>query len=603
MSETTISTRDQATMRRYDRLAAAATVTANAVLVALVVGAGVWVGLDGNTRFTLFDDAAISMSYARTIAAGEGAVWYPGAQLVEGITNPGWTALMTVVHLVGMSGTAASLAIVVVSLICIWSAASIGARLVGTVGLVPQFGSGHWTAIAAVVVNFPLVYWSVRGMEVGVVTLATLTATALTWSIVVGHSPSARRMALLGAVVVAAVVVRQDAAVVVAALVVWSLWRGGRSGRQVAAVLASAGLVTLSAVTLVRLEIYGELLPNTYHLKVDGIDLATRVERGLLVDVITAGPYVIAPLALVVVSWPWLRDIERQLIGCILTVAAALIAYSTYVGADAWEQFLIPNRYLTPATVLLALAGCSACVAAWRREGDDGTSETEGFRARWATVAAIIGATPAVAVLASLLADRAFVGAGGLAGTVDSMLVVPGVACIVAGFYVASRVRQGGSYSSVAVVVLFLVVTCARLPNLARDDGTRFAVLGDHLEAVTSTDAVIAAGGVGGLQYWSRRPVVDVLGKSDSTIARLDPVGERFIPGHDKFDSSYSVGRLRPDVVAQGLAAEEVLRFGYLPVRSKLGPMPEGIALNEEPVWFVRPDSTNVRWDLLEVID
>jgi hypothetical protein len=37
-------------------------------------------------RFTLFDDAMISMSYARTFARGGGLVWYQGAPRVEGFT-------------------------------------------------------------------------------------------------------------------------------------------------------------------------------------------------------------------------------------------------------------------------------------------------------------------------------------------------------------------------------------------------------------------------------------------------------------------------------------------------------------------------------------
>src|SRR3954471_24705387 len=42
-------------------------------------------------RFTLFDDAMISMRYGQTLADGHGFVWYPGAPKVEGYTNPLWT--------------------------------------------------------------------------------------------------------------------------------------------------------------------------------------------------------------------------------------------------------------------------------------------------------------------------------------------------------------------------------------------------------------------------------------------------------------------------------------------------------------------------------
>ena len=59
-----------------------------------------WIS-NGQRRFTLFDDAMISMSYGRTMADGFGLVWFPGAPRVEGITNPLWTFLMADVHRVG----------------------------------------------------------------------------------------------------------------------------------------------------------------------------------------------------------------------------------------------------------------------------------------------------------------------------------------------------------------------------------------------------------------------------------------------------------------------------------------------------------------------
>ncbi len=213
-------------------------------------------------------------------------------------------------------------------------------------------------------------------------------------------------------------------------------------------------------------------------------------------------------------------------------------------------------------------------------------------------------------MVCSLAAGELFVGSGGLTPLVDAALVLPAVTVALGAAWVALRLtassggdRAGAPPSSVGVVwilALLLVVTCVRLPNLARDDGTRFARLGDHLAAVTWPDAVIAAGGVGGVQYWSGRRVLDVLGKSDDRIAHSAPVGSSFLPGHDKYDAAYTVGELQPDVVAQGLTAAQVQPHGYVPVRSTLGPLPEGIPFDGEVVWFVRADSTEVRWDLLE---
>lgn len=596
--------------RLSTRRAAAVVLALHVLFVLAIVRAGRWRDLTGALQLTLFDDATISMSYARTAAAGGGPVWYPGAPVVEGITNPGWTAVMAVVHRLGLQGSAGALTIVALGLVAVWATAWSGARLLSASGLPTRRGASWWAAVAAVVLSFPLLYWSVRGMEVGVVVLATVVTLLLTWSLVHRPSRPAGRLLALGLVAALAVAVRQDAMVVVVAASGWALWRGGRPGRRVASVAIGSAAVATMALTATRWSIYGELLPNTYHLKVEGIGLRTRLGRGLLVDAITAGPYLIAPLAFVAAAWDRLRRTERELVVMVGTVVVALVAYSTYVGGDAWEQFLIPNRYLTPATVLLGLVAVGTAIAAWDRAASDGTAASAAFRRRWARAALVVGASPALAVVCSLVAGELFVGSGGLTPPLDASLVLPAASVAVGAAWVALRLSSptgagpaGAPRSSVGVVwvlALLLVVTCVRLPNLARDDGTRFARLGDHLAAVTRPDAVIAAGGVGGVQYWSGRRVLDVLGKSDEQIARSEPVGPAFLPGHDKYDAAYTVGELQPDVVAQGLTAAQVQRFGYVPVRSTLGPLPEGIPLDGEVVWFVRPDSTALRWDLLE---
>jgi hypothetical protein len=79
------------------------------------------------------------------------------------------------------------------------------------------------------------------------------------------------------------------------------------------------------------------------------------------------------------------------------------------------------------------------------------------------------------------------------------------------------------------------------------------------LRAATTGDATIAVAWAGAIPYFSHRPTIDLLGKSDRVIA----TGERqptigFFPGHDKWDYGYSIGQLRPDVVAQLWHADSV---------------------------------------------
>jgi hypothetical protein len=67
----------------------------------------------------------------------------------------------------------------------------------------------------------------------------------------------------------------------------------------------------------------------------------------------------------------------------------------------------------------------------------------------------------------------------------------------------------------------------------------------------TTPEASVAVVWAGMIPYFARRPSVDLLGRSDRTIARMAPRTKRFWPGHTKWDYEHSIGRLRPDLILQ----------------------------------------------------
>lgn len=80
-----------------------------------------------------------------------------------------------------------------------------------------------------------------------------------------------------------------------------------------------------------------------------------------------------------------------------------------------------------------------------------------------------------------------------------------------------------------------------------------------------STRVAVHWGGVP--PYFSHRPAVDVLGKSDRHIAKLRV--ERFRPGHSKWDWDYVLDERRPDVLrapSRGLGEREDFRERYVKV-------------------------------------
>jgi hypothetical protein len=157
--------------------------------------------LIGSTRyFPLLDDAMVSMRYARHLVQGHGLEWNLGDPPLEGFTNPLWTLVMAAVHLLPLPqirytlvvqaiGAAILLAMaVVVFRLCAWlgaNAAPAGPRG-GAKPVAPTLAA---PLVGMILAGFywPLVYWTLEGMEVGLLALvATLAASAL----VTGRRPA-----------------------------------------------------------------------------------------------------------------------------------------------------------------------------------------------------------------------------------------------------------------------------------------------------------------------------------------------------------------------------------------------------------------------------
>jgi hypothetical protein len=78
------------------------------------------------------------------------------------------------------------------------------------------------------------------------------------------------------------------------------------------------------------------------------------------------------------------------------------------------------------------------------------------------------------------------------------------------------------------------------------------------IDRITTPEARILVGRAGTVPYFAHRYTIDFLGKSDRHIAREQAQREdyglgryiEFRPGHMKYDYAYSVGELKPDLVA-----------------------------------------------------
>src|SRR5262245_15166709 len=134
---------------------------------------------EGGLAFALFDDAMISMRFARNLAEGHGLVWNAGER-VEGYTNPLWTLWMTAIHAAGASDERASLVVMISGALILLTTALIAARIAARIFESSEIATA---AFALVAFNYALSFWTLRGMEVGLLALLVTIALGLATTI------------------------------------------------------------------------------------------------------------------------------------------------------------------------------------------------------------------------------------------------------------------------------------------------------------------------------------------------------------------------------------------------------------------------------------
>ena len=484
-----------------------------AVLVALAAAYTVWAGLfifhssyvaiDGHRYFGLFDDAMISMRYAWNFAHGLGLVWNAGER-VEGYSNLLMTLLMSLASLFldrRLAVLAVQIAGIPTVLVTAWLARRVAAEVESGSTYRNLFGM---LACAAVLLYFPLSYWTLMGMETGLLSLLILACAwfGLRW---LRH---ARRADLTWMSLAAgmAFLTRNDSillsAVVFAYVALVSYVRAGNS-RQFIPIARAAGLVALFilAQAAFRLAYYGQLLPNTYVLKLTHYPLNIRLLDGTRFVLEFLGQtwplFALAALAV----WRAWRP-ERLFL---LAITLTTIAYQVYVGGDPWNtwRLLAPG---TPALFILSALGAAALVSHVRHLA----------ASRYAAASIVL-----LTLVVLFVADLPFLPDMAVRGPTSAAI--------------ANR-----THTNAAIAV----------------------------NALTQPAASIGVIWAGTLPYYADRYAVDYLGKSDARIAGLkaDVSGSSgwggliSVPGHNKYDLEYSIVQRRPTY-------SQAFAWGYATVR------------------------------------
>lgn len=569
-------TRSPNEQRTFVAIAAAATVFYVAFIARTAFAA------DGQTYFSLFDDAMISMRYARNLAHGVGLIWNPGEAPVEGYTNFLWTVWMAVLHLLPVSEAKVSLLVMISEALILL----VNLHLVRLIALEVSGGSRPVAriSVALVALYYPLVYWSLRGMEVGPLCLALSAATYC--ALKLRQAWSAGRLLALAACLAPLPLIRPDGilpAMVIAAFAAVTAQEGRRA--FTAGVAAAAVLGPVMLHTLFRVAYYGDALPNTYYLKMEGVPVRDRLLRGAGAFKDVSLVHLWPAFVLSAVNWRRLADPG---LGLLLAVAVCQCGYSVYVGGDAWEWMRYANRYIAvamPALIVLCAAGVARLAALPPRQlrrlmigvGLGGGSI---LLAQGIAVLLGRGRLPSFFGRYPVFGD-----AVGWGGTVvgAAMLVAASVGAVSreawgrgpAGERKASP-RAARRLSALAAAALFLALSGPGLAHWMITGGVHVADdavmtrIGLRIRRLTSEDASIAVVWAGAIPYFAHRRAIDLVGKNDRVIARERGRGA-FYPGHNKWDYRYSIGRKRPDLIVQLHDPTEadiryIASLGYEPV-------------------------------------
>jgi hypothetical protein len=388
---------------------------------------------------------------------------------------------------------------------------------------------------------YPLAFWTLQGMEAG------LLAIGLPLILLLAHRyierPEIRSATLLGGGLAVLPWIRLDAMIFVAAIVLpmlLFLYRDGvlRASLRGLLLIVVIVLLSVSIQLLSQYLIYGEPLPNTVRLKLGGTVLHWRIMDGVGFIL----PFLRESMLLLIAAAISLILCRSRLAVLIVSLFTAMLAYQVYIGGDAWDYWRMPSP-LMPLLLLLVLHGLHVLLRGLR-------------------------SSPAFSLLTS-----------GQSTAISTIILVGVLWNINARF-----MREATLIDKPYQVDMNTV-------------NTRNALA---LHEVLTDRAVIAVAWGGTVPYITMRQAIDLLGKSDRYIASRKPLRQsardakrmKSVPGHNKYDLSYSILGRQPDYVDMFHWATDDYRWLREHRYRKV--------VHRDAVLYLRSRSPHVLWTMLD---
>jgi arabinofuranosyltransferase len=503
---------------------------------------------DGRRYFSLFDDAMISMRYAWNFSHGQGLVWNSG-QYVEGYTNLLMTLVMSVSAFV-FNKSIAVLSIQIIGIGLIIAIAVISTDIAD--GIISTGDIRHRFFIKVLVFcgtlsYYPLVYWTLMGMETGLLTLFLFLSIRSGYRYIHQRDPAKLYHASL--FLGLAFLTRPDSAIYAVIIFFYVILETATLKKWIPRGMVYAlalYLLFVAGQTVFRWLYYGELLPNTYTLKLSGTPVDVRLSDGLIFIkkfLVETALFVFFAILDLIINF-------RMKKLFLFTLVLAAIGYQIIIGGDVWIYWrmlasIVPLLIILFLNSLSHLYGLAARPAAGEYTSHPGGVFPKHHRYEYLIVFVFIFCLGS-----------------------STARFLPEI------FFVEKPYTVGYNEKHVSIAVI--------------------------LNEVLTDNASIGVFNAGCIPYYTGMKSIDFLGKSDSYISHLAPDisgslemnGMKSIPGHNKYDLEYSIKKLRP-TYAQGY------RWGRQDISSWADSLYTTLGYGKIQIHLLR-NSRDVRWDTVD---
>lgn len=496
-------------------------------------------------QFTLSDTSMVSMTYAKTFVNTGHLVWYEGAERVQGFSNFLYTIFFAFIHLFKFSYSFNSLFVSIINivfLVLISYKVVILCNILNSKNLHSSYFLG-----ALVFLQYPLVFWSLRGYEVGVLALITISTIERIFKIIERNKIKASSdLFVLWLYLSIGVWITLDfliVALTISFYITIILKKYAESYKYL--IYFKLGIFfSIFLLLFFQYFYFGDFFPNTYYLETGGFYLIEKIPRGIISS-FKIFPLILFQFYLLFKNF-YEKSYSRKL-NLILIVTASLTIYNIFVGGDNWEVYGFANRTLT-LVIPLGL------------------------------------------VAISYIDEKKFFSSNKLLNILFSALLIFGVFLLQISLPSVTNINIRNFYftsfelvyiaASCLTILLFIYkkylnylfallitifISFTHINYLVNTElqisSTEFlnTQIGIELKNFTTEDAKIGVLWAGNIAYYSERNMVDFLGKSDKYIAKSEPIRlqnnykkynfTEFDPGHNKWNFKYSIGAMAPDVI------------------------------------------------------